>query len=278
MLIAVLIAALLAIQNADFNPGERISAPFRPVSHPDGMEDKDAAPAPVWQRHLLSGKGGSFDIAQPHRLAYFIRDPFLRDDGDEFCSDCSPEGKATVHTRHQARTEFRKVGTLHEFAIYEVFYFFDDHIHTGEIDWKSILVRVSPGEFREIYHLQPTAAKIKPAFFLNAGTDEILGTRDLIPGTGNNYYEDYFWLSSAGAVRIDIEAITEAAKSILPSGSGIWKGGGLDMRSLGYHTPVWKESDANCCPSGGTVDVKFRLDSGRILITSKQFDPLAKLD
>jgi len=47
---------------------------------------------------------------------------------------------------------------------------------------------------------------------------------------------------------------------------------------LGYHTPVWKESDANCCPSGGTVDVKFRLDGSRILITSKRFDPLAKLD
>jgi hypothetical protein len=67
-----------------------------------------AAHATVWQRHVLSGKGESFDLPQPHRLAYFIRDPFLRDDGDDFCSDCSPAGKATVHKHHRSRTEVIK--------------------------------------------------------------------------------------------------------------------------------------------------------------------------
>jgi len=111
---------------------------------------------------------------------------------------------------------------------------------------------------------------------MRAGADQILATRMLIPGTGNNYYEDYFWFSPGGPVRIDIETITAALKSILPAGSGVWKGGGLDMRSLSYHNSVWKDRDANCCPSGGAVDIRFRIDDGRVIVTSKHFDPLAK--
>jgi hypothetical protein len=49
------------------------------------------------------------------------------------------------------------------------------------------------------------------------------------------------------------------------------------MRSLSYHSLVWKEGDANCCPTGGTVDVKFRLDGGHLVITRKGLNPAAKL-
>jgi hypothetical protein len=233
------------------------------------------AQASSWQRHVLSGKGESFDAPQAHPLAYFIRDPFLRDDGYEYCGDCAPAGKAAVHVQHRFKTELIKVGTLGGYTIYDLFYRFDDHVDTGEIDWKSILVEVSPGRYREIYHLQPTQAEIKPSFFLKAGEEEILATRDLIPGTGNNYYEDYFWFSPAGPVRIDIETITKAVQSILPSGLGARKGGGLDMKSLSYRSAVWKDDDANCCPSGGVVDIKFRLDNGKIIVTSKHYDPTA---
>jgi hypothetical protein len=231
---------------------------------------------PAWQRHVVSGKGDSFDTPAPHSLAYFTKDPFLRDDGMDFCDDCTPKGKATVHTRHKFKTELRKVGDLQGFAIYDLFYYFDDHIATGQIDWKSILVQSSAGAYREIYHLQPTNALISPSFFVRAGPDEILVTYDLIPGTGSQIYEDYFWFGPDGPVRINTGPISEALKSILPEGLGVWKGGGLDMKSLKYHMPVWKEGDANCCPTGGMVDISFRLEAGRLLITRKHFDPLAK--
>jgi hypothetical protein len=230
----------------------------------------------LWQRHILSGKGDSFDTPQPHPLAYFTRDPFLRDDADEFCNDCTPRDKATVHLQHKFKTEVRKIATLEGFAIYDVFYRFDSHVDTKEIDWKSIVVEVSPGQFREIYHLQPTEALIEPSFVVKAGSEEILGTHDLIPGTGSYYYEDYFWFSPAGAARIDIEEINQAAQSVLPTGFGVWKGGGLDIGKLSYHMPVWKQGDSNCCPTGGAVDVKFRLDGNQIIVTSKNFDSSAK--
>jgi hypothetical protein len=225
----------------------------------------------VWQRHVQSGKGETFDTPAAHPLAYFTRDPFLRDDGDDDCADCTPAGKARVHSQHRFSTEVRRVGELHGFAIYDVFYRFDDHVDKVEIDWKSILVQVAPGRFREIYHLQPTAALIGPSTLMKSGSEEILATRDLIPGTGNYSYEDYFWFSSAGPVRIDTGAINKAVQSVLPTGSAIWKGGGFDMKSLSYHSSVWKEGDANCCPSGGSVDVKFRLEGGGLIVTGTHF-------
>jgi hypothetical protein len=226
-----------------------------------------------WQRHVLSAKGESFDTPQAHPLTYFTSDPFSRDDADEFCSVCTPDGKATVHFQHRFKTEVRKVGTLHGFAIFDVFYCFDDHVDSKEIDWKSILVEVSPGQFREIYHLQPLAAQIRPSFLLKVSSERILATSDLIPGTGNYSYEDYFWFSHAGPSRIDFQPIRSAAQSILPADFGIWKGGGLDLLALRYYTPVWRQTDANCCPTGGSVDVRFRIDDGRIVITKKQYDP-----
>jgi hypothetical protein len=134
-----------------------------------------SVPASLWQRHVVSGKGESFDTTQPHPLAYFIADPFLRDDGDQFCSDCTPRGKAAEHLQRRFATELKQVGSLQGFAIYDLFYRFEDHVNTGEIDWKSILVEVAPGQFREIYHLQPTAAKVEPAFLVKPETKRFSG-------------------------------------------------------------------------------------------------------
>jgi hypothetical protein len=197
----------------------------------------------------------------------------LRDHGDDFCSDCTPQGKATVHLEHKFKTEVNKIGMLRGFAIYDVFYRFDDHVDAKTADWKSIHVEASPGQFHEIYHLQPTAGELNPSYLLKVGSEKIVATSTLIPGTGSYYYEDYFWFSSAGAERIDIEKITGAAQSVLPNGNGVWQGGGLDMTAQRYFMPVWKEGDANCCPSGGTVEIRFRLQDGRVVVTSKHYDP-----
>lgn len=43
----------------------------------------------------------------------------------------------------------------------------------------------------------------------------------------------------------------------LPEGHGIWKGIRVDYATLSGTTPVWRDGDANCCPSGG--ELWFRL-------------------
>ncbi len=229
----------------------------------------------LWQRHVLSGKGETFDRPEPHALAYFTEDAFLRDDGDDFCADCTASGKAKVHLQHRFKTELKEVGRLKGFKIYDLYYRFDENVDGAEVNWKSILVEVSPGLYREIYHLQPTNALIKPSYIGKAGSEEVLVTHDVIPGTGNYSYEDYFWFSPGGAARINVEEIGAAVQALLPKGYGVWKGGGLDMQAMKYRWGVWKEGDANCCPSGGTVEVEFRLEENRIVVTKSHYDPKA---
>src|SRR5207249_10579041 len=46
-----------------------------------------------WQRTVFSGKGQFTDVPTPHPLSYFTADPFLRDDGGDFCEVCTPPDK-----------------------------------------------------------------------------------------------------------------------------------------------------------------------------------------
>lgn len=230
----------------------------------------------LWQRHILTGTGETFDTPRPHGLAYFTEDAFLRDEGNDFCDDCTPSGKAKVHRQHRFKTELKEVGRLKGFTIYDLYYRFDGNVDRAEIDWKSILVEVSPGSYREIYHLQPTNALIKPSFIGKAGSEQLLVTHDEIPGTGNFSYEDYFWFSPAGAARVNIEEIGRTVQALLPKGYGVWKGGGLDIETMKYRWGVWKDGDANCCPSGGTVEMEFRLEENRIVVTKSRYDPKAE--
>jgi hypothetical protein len=110
-------------------------------------------------------------------------------------------------------------------------------------------VEVSPGQFRGIYHLQPMAGELNPSYLLKVGSEAIVATSTLIPGTGSYYYEDYFWCSSAGTERIDIEKIMEAAQSVLPKEYGVWKGGGLDMAAQRYCMLVWKGGTRTAAPA-----------------------------
>jgi hypothetical protein len=70
-----------------------------------------------------------------------------------------------------------------------------------------------------------------------------------------------------------MKPIGDAAASVIPSGMGIWKGYGLEVASLNSTVAVWKEGDARCCPTGGSVEVQFRIVHGTIEITSKHYTP-----
>jgi hypothetical protein len=45
----------------------------------------------------------------------------------------------------------------------------------------------------------------------------------------------------------------------LPPGLGIWKGIRIDYTSLTGTTAVWRDGDANCCPSGGELWFRLRV-------------------
>jgi hypothetical protein len=49
----------------------------------------------------------------------------------------------------------------------------------------------------------------------------------------------------------------EGLRPHLPPGHGIWKGIRVDYATLTGSSAVWRDGDANCCPSGG--EIRFRL-------------------
>lgn len=227
----------------------------------------------TWRREVQCGINEFSDVASPHPLQYFTDDPFLRDEENDFCLNCTPERKSQVHKQHRFKTELSKIGEIQNFAVYNLFYYFDEGIESRTIDWKSILVRVPSGQFREIYHLQARGIEIDPAYFMDAGSTEILATSDSMGGTGNFSYESYWWFDKDGPVRINTDDAVSAALDILPAGYEIRNGGGLNMETLTFLSSVWKPGDAHCCPTGGGVEIKFRLDKGFLTIIHKRFTP-----
>lgn len=227
----------------------------------------------LWQREVAGSGDESFDFATPHPLQYFTADPFLRDEANEFCVNCTPEQKSQVHKHHRFKIELSKIGEIDNFAVYNLFYYFDDGIESKRIDWKSILVRVASGQFREIYHLQGEGIEIDPAYFMDAGSTEILATEDSWGGTGNFSYEAYWWFDKEGPFRIDTEQALSIALEMIPAGSEIENGSNFNMETLTFLSNVWKTGDAHCCPTGGGVEIKFRLHKGSLIVVSKRFTP-----
>jgi hypothetical protein len=59
----------------------------------------------------------------------------------------------------------------------------------------------------------------------------------------------------------------------LPLGHGIWKGVVIDPQTFTAHSPVWRDNDGNCCPSGGEVEVKLILQGRALAIQSQEYHP-----
>jgi hypothetical protein len=230
-----------------------------------------ALPSEKWPRKVYTPKDEWVDTQASHPLAYYTSDPFLRDDGNDFCISCTPAEKSTIHLQMPSRTEVRFVGKLQGFSVYDVFYYFDQ---VGD-RWKSILVKTKSDQYYEIFHVQPTFAnaEFKPSFIFKVRGEKYLGTRDLIPGTGVYFYETYWWFNRKGIIPVDTSPINEAKKAILPKGTGIRKGHGLDMQNSRYRMFVWKDTDANADHTGGSVEINFKLVKGKVIVTKKRYLP-----
>lgn len=231
------------------------------------------AAAAGWPRCLQTSSGETVDHTWPHPLSWFIQDPFLRDDGNDFCTSCTDQDKRAVHLTQKARAEVRRIGKLGRFEVYDVFYYFGGE---DRIRWKSILVKTAPAEYCEIYHLQPIDALIEPSVLMHAGDVEVLATVSAMPGTGAFSYEAYFQQYRDRVMPIDFSPLGAATLSLLTPGREIRKGVGLDIKSLTYQSFVWKHDDANCCPTGGEVVLHFKIEASHIVVTDKRFDPSAE--
>jgi hypothetical protein len=227
-----------------------------------------------WRRHVLTAKDGWFDAPQSHPLAYFVRDPFLRDDGNDFCISCTPAEKATLHLKIKAKTDVKQIGVLNGFAVYDVLYYFGEDESPA---WKAVLVKVSPDQYREIFHVQRTQVDqyVGPSRLVNVGREQLLSTVAFAGGNKGMEYGDYFWLSKDGPVIVDTSTLVKAANAALPSGKRAYGQPHIDFPTLTARIWAISEDEYSCC-SGGVVVVNFQLQQGRMVISESRYDSSAR--
>lgn len=86
-----------------------------------------------------------------------------------------------------------------------------------------------------------------------------------IPGTGAFRHEHYFRIVDGSPVELNLaEQASTLAARFVPQGTGIWKGSSFDLMTLQWRSGLWRPLDANCCPSGGTLFIQFRLNEDHL--------------
>ena len=126
----------------------------------------------------------------------------------------------------------------------------------------------NPGQapFWSSYYWQGVAWFETPYFARHAKYGEFLVVPGRVAGTGS-FIDDRVLMPTMGRGWVAVRAAPfdpetgdgwlAGLTAHLPPGHGIWKGIRVDYATLTGTTAVWRDGDANCCPSGG--EVWFRL-------------------
>lgn len=96
-------------------------------------------------------------------------------------------------------------------------------------------------------------------------------------GTADFHEYDLYKIENGKLLQVDTRHIIADIKKILPPNHAVWKGPFLDFVGNGISmiSPVWNtKTDANCCPTGGTLSVTFEYKDQRLYIDKFSYDPL----
>lgn len=232
-----------------------------------------------WTRMVLSGKGGYNDTPPAHPLRYFTENPYVLDDGEDLCIDCSPTGRSLSAGRYIVEADVRPVGTIAGVNIVDVLYRVGlraDGKPTG-VSWKSILIQTGPDQYHEIFHLQSASngADPVPSSLNRVGDQVVLSTNNSDGGNSGGCVEAYWLVDASGARAIDFSALRPAIQARVPSratfGTGCYA---LSLADQLVHAPV-QRADAACrtCGGIGYVDAHFRLEGARAIPTDVKYTP-----
>lgn len=112
----------------------------------------------------------------------------------------------------------------------------------------------------------------KPGFIRNPfGT--ILHLHVEWTGTGHGNASQYFLRTSHGWRVIDSEAWLTELRGRLPAGLEIRKGLWPDLVTMTASAGLYKQGDANCCPTGGEARTSLSLENERFVIKGLKILP-----
>lgn len=88
-----------------------------------------------------------------------------------------------------------------------------------------------------------------------------------LEGTGNFNAGLVYLLEGGGQMHeLDSESWLAELQRRLPKGLGAWKGIYPDYDALTAETPLWKDGDGNCCPTGGRAFIRLEITNHRLAI------------
>ena len=223
-----------------------------------------------WQRVMMSGKGTVTDTPAPHPLRYFTANAFLRDDGNELCTRCTPEGKAESAGKYSIRSTAKPVGSLAGYSVFDVLYYVSEKENPSlnEVKWKSILVRVGPDRYREIFHLENSFStiSIQASQIVQTGPERVLVTMDPDGGNGGGCIEGYWWFDRSGPHPLDFSHLRAAIANQVPKNSNFGISCSyLNLESQRVQSWVQKAAaQCHACDFLGQVTAQFRLEGAML--------------
>ncbi len=98
-----------------------------------------------------------------------------------------------------------------------------------------------------------------------------------VMGTGNGNADLLFrWDATTGWQDIELESWRDSLDAKLPKGFGVWKGVEYDFEGLAATSKLWRDKDANCCPSGGDVQLDFEIEGRKLVLKDVRPDIVEK--
>jgi len=128
---------------------------------------------------------------------------------------------------------------------------------------KPIMVWHNPDSFSVSWLEKPT--------IISGEFDLILRVPHSYSGTGHFNSDKYFVWKQSQWQKLNTENWFSNLNKQLPEGYAIWKGIVPNIKTMTAQSLVWKKGDANCCPSGGNVDISFGIAENELIINTINF-------
>jgi hypothetical protein len=94
-----------------------------------------------------------------------------------------------------------------------------------------------------------------------------------VDGTGAYNESEYYLRVNRKWEQVEAQKWTDELKQRIPPGLEIWKGIWPNLQTMEAVAGLYRSSDANCCPTGGTARIKLAIRSPRFVIESVVIEP-----
>ncbi len=94
-------------------------------------------------------------------------------------------------------------------------------------------------------------------------------------GTGEGNADTLYLLRADDWANIGMNGWKEELRARLPKGLGLWKGVEYSLYGISSSFSLWRDSDANCCPTAGDAYASFKIVDDRLSIDTLEINPAA---